>query len=531
MQRLNIDGKTLPPPSEKDIRSQVALLASILTLAGGLASRYAFGAPLVPDIVTQFVFAELPISVVEAGVSLLGPLAKQLGFVACTVVYLAALVALAEGFLRLTGTRRRWAAVLLALAASLVTLFGVFPAVGAGLIGRNTRVGALAASVWMFATYAVYCTALLGLTRFYKTAPRESLPLAADAPRSFDTLRTKVLERRRLIIWFGYAVAAIGLYDIARGLVTPWLKTGAGRVKDGNGRFPGINGLALEVTPMADFYEVSKNPSDPDVDAKRWKLRIAGPMIQNPLELDYDQIRSLPYVEQYATLECISNEVGGDLISNALWRGVRLKDLLDKAAMKPGAVKIAISAADDYADSIPPDRAMAEGTILAYLMNGEPLNQTHGFPLRLIVPGIYGMKNVKWITKIEALDYDFKGYWQRRGWDDVAQYKTMSRIDVPETRVTGNTPIAGIAFAGDRGIMRVEVSVDGGQTWEPATIRPPLSAYSWVLWVKDWTPSGKGSRQLLVRATDGRGVTQTPLRASTIPDGASGYDRRPVTVV
>lgn len=231
----------------------------------------------------------------------------------------------------------------------------------------------------------------------------------------------------------------------------------------------------------------------------------------------------LPSVEQYATLACISNEVGGDLIGNALWRGVRLKDLLERAALKEGTVDIALKASDDYTDSIPLDRAMNESTILVYEMNGEPLAPAHGFPLRLIVPGIYGMKNVKWITRIEAVNYDLKGYWQRRGWNDRAEYKTMSRIDAPDSAVSGDTTIAGIAFAGDRGISKVEVSTDGGKSWEEAEIKPPLSPITWALWHKRWAPGNPGKHKIVVRATDGSGTTQTAQYAPPAPDGSSGY--------
>ncbi|HKP11447.1 MAG TPA: molybdopterin-dependent oxidoreductase, partial [Blastocatellia bacterium] len=267
---------------------------------------------------------------------------------------------------------------------------------------------------------------------------------------------------------------------------------------------------------------------DPEVDAGRWRLEIAG-LVETPVTFTYEEIKALPSIEQYATLCCISNEVGGDLIGNALWRGVRLKDLLSRAGLKPGVVDIALRAGDGYTDSIALERATQDGTLLVYEMNGEPLTPEHGYPLRLLVPGIYGMKNVKWITRLEAIDYDLKGFWQRRGWDDRAEYKTMSRIDAPAATVKGETEVAGVAFAGDRGISKVEVSTDGGATWEAAEIKSALSPFTWALWHKRWTPRQAGKHRLVVRATDGRGNLQTPQYAPPEPSGSSGYDQKTIS--
>ena len=320
----------------------------------------------------------------------------------------------------------------------------------------------------------------------------------------------------------GYAVLAVGVYDIAKSLASTWFQFNSGRVSNGDGIFPNLNGLALELTPTKDFYLVSKNPFDPEINSKRWQLEING-LVENPFTLNYPEIQSLPFVEQYATLECIDNQVGGNLIGNALWRGVRLRDLLERAKLHEGIVDIVFRAADGYTDSIPLERALRDGTLLVYQMNNEPLTLSHGFPLRLIVPSIYGMKNVKWIVQIEAVNYDFKGYWQKRGWNDKAEYKTMSRIDVPDGKINSSTTIAGIAFAGDRGISKVDVSTDNGRNWESANIKEPMSTFSWVLWHKIWTPTQAGEYRIKVRATDGSGVLQTAQFAPPDPDGASGY--------
>lgn len=292
--------------------------------------------------------------------------------------------------------------------------------------------------------------------------------------------------------------------------------------------FPQIPGLSPEVTPNDKFYRISKNLFDPVVKVDKWSLDIKG-MVERPLRLAYDGLKILPAVQQYTTLECISNEVGGDLISNALWKGVRLKELLDKAGVKSKAKKVVFTCADGYSTGIPLTKALHPDTILAYEMNGVPLPTDHGFPLRLINPGHYGMKNPKWITGIELTDRDYKGYWETRGWSDQARVKTMSRIDVPvggSSTKAGKQFIAGIAFAGDRGIQQVEVSTDDGRTWQKAVVKKALSPYTWVLWAFEWElskePTMHGRLLVKVRATDGKGQVQTAEVAPPLPDGASG---------
>jgi hypothetical protein len=531
MRTLNIEGRTPDRPTAAQLRFQVALLASLVTVLLSLIGRYALGAPLVPEVLSDFLFAVLPISLVEAGVSLLGPFAKQLGLLACVVLYLLGLTGSAVIFLRLAAHRTPLSVAGLALFTWAATAFVLFPLLGAGLLGASLRQGPAVASLWMLGIYAAFGFAVFFFSaRYLGPEPSRATAESIATPVSPDGIRsTHLIGRRGIARWTFYAILAVAAYDIVRALLDPLLRLGAGRVHHGTGIFPSIDGLATEVTSVSDFYDVSKNASDPDVDVKRWRLQIGG-LVQNALSFSYEEIRQLPSVEQYATLECISNPVGGDLIGNALWRGVQLRDLLEQAALKPGVIRLVLKASDGYSDSIPLQRALIDGTMLAYEMNGVPLNQTHGFPLRLIVPGIYGMKNVKWLTAIEAVDFEFKGYWQRRGWDDRAEYKTMSRIDAPAASIKGPATIAGIAFAGDRGIARVQVSIDGGKSWLDADLKPSLSPYAWVLWHLDWTPPGPGSTVLTVRAVDGRGATQTSSHAPPIPDGASGYHTRTVQV-
>ena len=270
----------------------------------------------------------------------------------------------------------------------------------------------------------------------------------------------------------------------------------------------------------------------PRVDVADWRLDIKG-VVESPFSLTYDQLLDLDAVEQVHTLECISNYVGGDLISTAVWTGAPLRDLLGRARVKSGAYDVVFTSVDGYTDSIPLAKAMEDRTLVAYLMNGKTVPQGHGYPARMLVPNIYGMKNVKWIRTIEVVDYDFLGYWMQQGWSDSAIVNTNSRIDVPGRNVRwsgGEIVIGGIAFAGSRGISKVEISDDGGKTWQTATIETPLGPLSWRRWTLRWTPPGTGSFKLAVRSTDGEGNTETPVARDPYPNGATGYDVASVNV-
>ncbi|MDR7516834.1 MAG: molybdopterin-dependent oxidoreductase [Armatimonadota bacterium] len=291
--------------------------------------------------------------------------------------------------------------------------------------------------------------------------------------------------------------------------------------------FARVTGLPPEITPTGQFYVVSKNPPglDPVLDARRWSLEVTG-LVGRTVKLTYDELRALPAVQQYQTLECISNEVGGDLISNAAWKGARLRDVLMLAGgPAPTAVKVAFRCADGYTESLPIADALNPTTLLAYEMNGEPLPPRHGFPVRLLVPGLFGMKNPKWITRIEVVNYDFRGYWEASGWSDEAVVKTMSKFTTPtrSSLPAGEVGLGGVAYAGDRGIRKVEYSTDGGRTWQQAETAPPLGPFTWVLWAAVWTPAGPGEYVLKVRATDGTGVLQAARESPPLPDGATGY--------
>ncbi len=301
----------------------------------------------------------------------------------------------------------------------------------------------------------------------------------------------------------------------------------------GDGPFA-FAGMPQEVTPTDEFYVVSKNFQDPKVDSAGWALEVDG-MVDTPRLLSYSDLILRESMEFTSTLECISNPIGGKYISTAIWQGFPLVELLREAGMHDGIVDIELHAADGYVESIPLAEALAEDTMIVHTMNGEPLNDGHGAPARLIVPGIFGMKNVKWLTKIIAVNEDIKGYWQERGWSDPAPVVTMSKISTPRAGddVPAGQPfkVGGVAFSGDRGIQRVEVSFDGGATWRDADLSEPLSSLSWRLWSVEFTPTTTGEQWISVRATDGTGEVQTSEERDTLPDGATGHHQIRIKVV
>lgn len=296
-------------------------------------------------------------------------------------------------------------------------------------------------------------------------------------------------------------------------------------------------GFSPPFTDNALFYTVSKNKFlDPNVDAGRWSLEIGG-LVGKPLSLTLADLRAMPVVESAVTLACISNAIPARAVGNARWTGVRLADVLERAGgVDRTAVDLVWISADNYTDSIPVGTALDCETLLVWGMNGEPLPRAHGAPVRAIVPGIYGMKNAKWIESIDLIAGNHKGYWQRQGWSDIAPYMTLSRFDVPRAgdRLAAGVSLllGGVAFAGDRGISRVEVAVGVPDSdtllWMDADLEPEIGRAAWRLWTCPFTPTA-GRQRLTVRATDGTGTTQPQARRGNFPNGAHGWHAVDVT--
>lgn len=337
-------------------------------------------------------------------------------------------------------------------------------------------------------------------------------------------------RRRRLFIQAGVA-AAVGAAILAYGVGFLLRPT------DTSVESVSTQSLTSQgVTTNDKFYRVDINIFAPSVNSSSWSLGVSG-LVNTPLSLNLSQLQQMASVQQYNTLECVSNDIGGELISTAQWTGVQLKDILSMAGVKASADYVVFKAVDGYSVGIPLATAMLDGTLLAYEMNGAPLPTDHGSPLRAIVPGLYGMMNCKWITSVEAVSGTYQGYWQVRGWENDAMYQTGSSIVIPggaeitslfgingsDQVALGVVPVAGIAFVGDRGVSKVEVSSDGGKTWTTASQTSPLSQYTWVFWSAEWNPPAKGAYSLHVRATDGTGAVQTAVVSGPFPNGATGY--------
>lgn len=268
------------------------------------------------------------------------------------------------------------------------------------------------------------------------------------------------------------------------------------------------------VTPNELFYCVTKNVVDPRVNVRLWHLEVNG-LAQNRATYRLADLKGFPTVEQETTLMCISNGLDAGLMSNAFWKGVALRDLIDPAAPLSDAARVRLHGVDNYIDTIPLDKALEATTLLAYEMNGVPLPDRHGFPLRAIVPGYFGEKHVKWLTRIELASANAKGFYEAQGWGPDFIVPTRSRIDVPSYnaqfslgQLRDPIQVKGVAFGGDRGISRVEISDDDGETWDEAKINYPGTKVTWALWSYDWRPDEADDYTLVVRATDGEGAVQ-----------------------
>ena len=431
------------------------------------------------------------------------------------------------------GDRLRWFHGLL-LAVMLWLFVGVIllPLTNGGLFGANLNAGIGAGMLSLGAVGIVFGVSFVYIADWLAA----SLPVVNDSvagrgalldEEQDDTLSRRALLTRGLIIG-GIAVAGVGIWRfITSGVsaskvpVAKLLQHYQSKIvpppTPNYGDIQPASFLSPEITSNDQFYIVSKNlVADPTVDGTTWQLSVDGE-VEHPFTLNYQELMALPRQLQNESLMCISNDVGGPYMSNALWEGIPLATLLQRAGVKAGATKIVFHAVDDYSDSIHLSKALEPTTLLAVRMNGVTLPQGHGFPVRMLVPGIYGMKYCKWLNRIEVVNYNFQGYWQQRGWDDAAPVRMTARIDTPldgsNIQINRVTYVAGVAFSGNKGISEVDVSLNSGQTWQAAILKRPASDLTWVIWEYAWKPTTSANVIITARAIDLEGNIQYQYRA------------------
>ncbi|WP_104167216.1 molybdopterin-dependent oxidoreductase [Cryobacterium sp. N22] len=440
------------------------------------------------------------------------------------------------------------AAILAALAGILEYRrppFGRFVIVATGLVALAaalTRAGAspfdAVPPVLAMVVAALVLTMLINRLRASGAATAVSVTPAAGSRAALD--------RRRFLAYTGISagvgvLAAIGgqlltagsrAADAARALFTLPAPHTPGTPIPAGASFD-IDGLTPLITPNAEFYRIDTALSVPRIDPSTWTLKITG-LVENEVEIDFAELLALPLEESTTTLACVSNYVGGDLIGNAVWLGYPIRELLARATPLADADMVLSRSQDGWTASTPLEALTDErNSILAVGMNGEPLPLEHGYPVRMVVPGLYGyVSATKWVTELVVTRFDQESaYWSTRGWSEKGPVKLSSRVDVPRENATvdaGTVTVAGVAWSQHVGVSAVDVQVDDGE-WNAATLADAISVDTWRQWRWDWPATG-GSHTIRVRATDADGLVQTSKLADVAPDGATGLHEISVSV-
>ncbi len=516
-------------------RGFIAGMAGGAGVAAALfAYRFATGMPTLQEALAERMIRLLPYQIFAVVLARLQHLAKPLGLIMAVVTtvigfgLLGLLYAWVAGRFR---APRLWLALATAAVTWLLLMFIGLPLIEGSLLGvpLTTTVSdpavpmAVAGLVFGFVVAFLYgggpATGRAPHARPGIGGAALRPPIAGGSGPLVPGTGGSQVSRRE---WLRQS-ALIVVAAAAGGRLAAWVEDAGARIAAAAAQvFRLIKGMPREVTPNGEFYQISKNFFDPTVDVAKWSLEVTG-FVEKPLKLSFkDFAKAAPAVERYQTFECISNEVGGDLIGNAKWKAVRVKDILAIAGVRPGATTVIWRAVDGFSESIPLAVAMDPNSLLAYEMNGEPIPQKHGAPVRVLLQNRYGMKQPKWLTHIEVASHEHTGYWEQQGWDKEAIVKTNSAFRV-ETKDGPVLLLGGWAFAGNRGISKVEISADDGKTWFPAAVKEPLGENCWQFFSAEWTPPAPGTYHLKVRATDGKGALQPAAPKPTLPDGGQGY--------
>jgi DMSO/TMAO reductase YedYZ molybdopterin-dependent catalytic subunit len=516
---------------------KAGLMAGLLMVLVTALLRLVLGIPLPVELVSDRIIPALSIGQFSRLARLMGGLVvgKLVSFLIGfgSQLLVAAIGGLLVG-LAVERTRRRapsrpndprvagrvvGALVIALLLVWIVFVVSLWPVLASNYRGLPPEPARMASATGFLVALLLYGGGLVFSFRLISGAgrARQGLPGGASA------------DRRAFLLW-----GVGGLLTLASGGLVGLLLR---RATVGISGYDGLQTKGPRIDPITPndlFYVVTKNIIDPSINSGVWRLSVTG-LVERPRTYRFEELAALQSITQLQTLECISNGVGGGLMSNAAWKGVPLPALLESARPRPGVKQVVFHAADGYVHAVSLDKAMAPTTLVAYEMNGVPLPDRHGYPARVLVPGTYGEVSVKWIDRIELVGDPVEGYYERQGWRPWFVH-TTSRFDRP----TRHQPfsfvrdptigLGGIAFAGDRGISRVEVSVDGERTWQEARIDYRESPLSWSLWSYEWRPATSGTYVLVVRATDGTGTLQSFERRGVAPSGATGYHRLTVRV-
>lgn len=409
---------------------------------------------------------------------------------------------------------------------------------------ETASVGPAARVVWVLAAFLGWGL-LLGRADQRLIGVEGTTDTLGTAVAAADDASVERVDRRRFLLRLGGATATITVVGAVVGELaetrrkqavkeagnasTRWSATHP--LPNANAAVQPAPGTRPDFTPLEQHYRIDINTIPPGVDEHQWRLQVSG-LVEKPLKLTLQDLQSYGPMHQFITLSCISNPVGGDLIGTQRWTGVSLQRLLPDLGLKPGATHFKIRSADQFFEVVSLEAIKADPRImLTYAWDGIPLKREHGFPLRIYIPDIYGMKQPKWIESIEAIDQWEPGFWVERGWNKVAQMRATSVIDTVAVDMTiigadqrKLVPIGGIAHAGARGISKVEVQVDDGP-WQAAQLQTPLSELTWVIWRYDW-PFRPGKHTFTVRCYDGNGTPQIATPSPAEPNGATGLHSR-----
>ncbi|MDS0278088.1 molybdopterin-dependent oxidoreductase [Halomicroarcula sp. S1AR25-4] len=491
------------------------VLVSVAAGVAGLAGSYAVtgNAPaFLASPVERTLARTLPGAIVSFAITTLGSLGQQLNLLTAVVV----------------------AGLFVALSARAAILAGdaannrLLPSVGTAVVTWAVAV-ALTGEPVLSAGAALPAAGVVVLAQALDAAGGHTTPISS--------------KRRRALSTVGVALGASVLgYRLggqrtptATAADAPTLAAPGADLDDAQTKLDAASDRSLDVDDLDSlvsetFFEVDINSIDPQVDAGEWTLSVTG-AVEQEVTLDYDELQGMPAENRFSTLRCVGDSLNGKKMDTALWTGVPVDQLLDEAGIQSGCECVMLRATDGYYEEFPIEAL--RGGLLVYGMNGKVLPRGHGYPVRALVPGHWGEVNVKWLTEIEVLEREAEGYWEQRGWQGTGPVKPVAKLHHAELLDDGRRRLAGHAYAGLRGISRVEVSTDGGETWADATLSDPLPAVdgdgaaedAWRQWVYAYDPPS-GGHTAVVRMVDGEGTVQTAEETNPVPSGPSGWVSR-----